>query len=155
VEEGTIMTRIHTGVIGGVAILGAALGGTLAGPAGVAVAASADDPTTFERNSAAPQPAATLGDQYFHVEWTAQAVQPGISRLTGYVYNDYGEAAQGVELQITGVDAAGRTIRSVIQPIGDTVPARGRSYFDLRVPASSSYQLSVSSFEFLEPQSGK
>jgi hypothetical protein len=154
VEEGTIMIKIHT-CVSVVAILGAALGGTVAATGGVAVAASADDPTTFERNSAAPRQAATLGDQYFHVEWTAEAARPGISRLTGYVYNDYGEAAQGVELQVTTVDAAGRSVRSVIQPIGDTVPARGRSYFDLRVPASSSYQLSVTSFEFLEPQGGK
>ena len=101
------MIRIHT-CVSVVAILGAALGGTVAGTGGIAVAASADDPITFERNSAAPRQAATLGDQYFHVEWTAEAVQPGISRLTGYVYNDYGEAAQDVDLQITTVNAAGQ-----------------------------------------------
>jgi hypothetical protein len=154
VEEGTIMIRIHT-CVSVVAILGAALGGTLAGTGGIAVAASADDPTTFERNSAAPRQAATLGDQYFHVEWTAEAVQPGISRVTGYVYNDYGEAAQDVDLQITTVNAAGQPVRSVVERIGDIVPSRGRSYFDFRVPASSSYQLSVTSFEFLEPPSSK
>jgi len=59
VEEGTIMIRIHT-CVSVVAILGAALGGTVAGTGGIAVAASADDPITFERNSAAPRQAATL-----------------------------------------------------------------------------------------------
>ncbi|HEV8530166.1 MAG TPA: hypothetical protein VGT00_01975 [Methylomirabilota bacterium] len=148
------MIRIHTSVITVVAILGAALAGTAAGTGGIAAAGNADDPTTFERNAAVPRQAATLGDEYFHVEWTAEGGRPGMSRLTGYVYNDYGEAAQGVELQITAVDAAGRPIRNVIQPIGDTVPARGRSYFDLQVPASSSYQLSVMSFEFVELSNG-
>jgi hypothetical protein len=154
VKEGTIMIRIHTRAITVVAIIGAALGGTVAGTGGIAVAASADARTPFERDAVVPRQAATLGDQYFHVEWTAEPVQPGMARLTGYVYNDYGETAQDVEVQITAVDAAGRPVTSVIQPIGDTVPARGRSYFDLRVPASPSYQLSVVSFEFLEPQNG-
>ncbi len=117
------MIRIHT-CVSVVAILGAALGGTVAGTGGIAVAASADDPTTFERNSAAPRQAATLGDQYFHVE-------------------------------ITTVNPAGQPVRSVVERIGDIVPSRGRSYFDFRVPASSSYQLSVTSFEFLEPPSSK
>jgi hypothetical protein len=155
VEEGTIMIRIHMSLITVVAIIGAALSGTVAFSRGIAVAGNADDPTTFERNAAALKQAATLGDQFFHIEWTADVGRPGVSRLTGYVYNDYGEAAQGVQLQITAVDPAGRPVGSVIQRIGDTVPARGRSYFDFQVPVSSSYQLSVMSFEFVEPPSGK
>ncbi len=149
------MIRIHMSVITVVAIIGAALGGTVAASRGIAVAGNADDPTTFERNAAAPGQAATLGDQFFHIEWTADVGQPGMSRLTGYVYNDYNKSAQDVELQITAVDPAGRPVGSVIQRIGDTVPARGRSYFDVQVPASSSYQLSVMSFEFLETPKGK
>jgi hypothetical protein len=154
-EEGTTMIRFHTSVITVVAIIGAALGGTVAASRGFAGAGNADDPTTFEKNAAAPRPAATLGDQFFHIEWTADAGQPGMSRITGYVYNDYNKSAQDVQLQITAVDPAGRPVRRVIQRIGDTVPARGRSYFDLQTPASSSYQLTVMSFEFLESQRGR
>lgn len=148
------MARIHRSVIT-VAIMTAALGGTALGTGGIARAGSADDPTTFEKNAAVPKQDDTIGNLYFHVVWTADVGRPGMTRLTGYVYNDYGEAAKDVELQVTGVDAAGRPVSRMIQPITDTVPARGRSYFDLQVPSSPSYQLNVMSFDFMEPQGGK
>jgi hypothetical protein len=71
-----------------------------------------------------------------------------MSRITGYVYNDYGQAAQDVELRVRGLDSAGQPVATVIQHLGDTVPARGRGYFDLQVPLSPSYQVNVESFEF-------
>ena len=44
---------------------------------------------------------------------------------------------------ITGLDGA-------VQHVSATVPARGRGYFDVQVPVSSSYRVDVDSFEFVE-----
>ena len=71
-----------------------------------------------------------------------------MSRITGYVYNDYGEAAQDIELKITGLDTAGQPVATVFKNVGDTVPARGREYFDVQVPASQSYKVDVEAFDF-------
>jgi hypothetical protein len=68
----------------------------------------------------------------------------------GYVYNEYGQDAVNVELRISEVDVSGRTVGSVIKPVGDTVPASGRAFFDVRVPGTtSSYRLAVESFDFM------
>ena len=96
----------------------------------------------------------TLAHEYFHLDWNVSPGRPGMSRITGYVYNDYGQAAEDVELKITSLDSAGQPVNTMFRHMSDTVPSRGRGYFDLQVPASPSYQLSVASFEFLEPQNG-
>lgn len=92
--------------------------------------------------------AKSLGDQMFHVEWTVTAAPDGQSEITGYVYNDEGEAADNVELRIIALDAAGQPVDSVVRPVRGEVPGLGRAYFDARVPASASFRVQVASFEF-------
>ena len=92
----------------------------------------------------------TLSERLFRVEWVSGASPPDQFRIVGYVYNDYGQDAVNVQLRISEVDASGRTIGSVVKPVGDTVPASGRAFFDLRVPGTtSSYRVAVESFDFL------
>jgi hypothetical protein len=134
------MFSIRASVIAMIAIVVAAHG--------VALAAKVDDPTTFGQDAATMNEDAALASRFFHVEWSAGAGSGGRSRITGYVYNDYGQAAQDVELRVTGLDSAGQPVATVIQRLGDTVPARGRGYFDLQVPLSPSYRVNVESFEF-------
>ena len=55
-----------------------------------------------------------------------------------------------VQLRISGLDATGRDVDDMIWPVGDTVPGESRAYFDVRVPDSRSYRVSVVSFDFLE-----
>jgi hypothetical protein len=73
-----------------------------------------------------------------------------MSRITGYVYNDYGQAAEDIELLITGLDSAGQPVSTAIERLGDTVPARGRASSTSRSPESPSYRVDVESFEFAE-----
>ena len=116
---------------------------------GVALAAKVDDPTTFGQDAAIMnEESAALADRFFHVEWMAGPGRAGMSRITGYVYNDYGQEAQDVELRITGLDSGGQPVSAVVQHLSDTVPSRGREYFDLQVPLSPSYQVNVESFGF-------
>ncbi len=136
------MFSIRASVIATIAIVVAAHG--------VALGAKVDDPTTFGQDAATMNEDAALAEQFFHVEWTAGADRAGMSRITGYVYNDYGQAAEDIELLITGLDSAGQPVNTAIEHVSDTVPARGRGYFDVQIPESSSYRVDVESFEFME-----
>jgi len=97
-----------------------------------------------------PDDQSALADHFFHVEWTADPGAAGRARISGYVYNDYGDAAVDVALRIHEIDASGQDVASVVAPVGETVPARGRAYFDVAVPDSRSYRVDVMSFDFLE-----
>jgi hypothetical protein len=90
----------------------------------------------------------SMADQYFHLDWSVAPGRAGMSRITGYVYNDYGEAAQDIELKITALDTAGQPVATVFKNVSDTVPARGREYFDIQVPSSQSYKVDVEAFDF-------
>ena len=99
----------------------------------------------------AVQPATpTLGDEFFRVEWKVSPGSQGNARMTGYVYNEYGEAAEHVQLRINELDASGRVVASVYRPVYGTVPGEDRSYFDVQVPASPSYRVTVEGFDFIE-----
>jgi len=113
---------------------------------GVAGAGSAADGPMMGR--AVDGPARV--DGFLRVEWSVGATEPGQSRIVGYVYNDYREDAVNVQLRISQLDAAGRPGASVVQPVGDTVRAGGRAFFDLRVAGNGPvYRVAVGSFDFM------
>jgi hypothetical protein len=91
-----------------------------------------------------------LADHFFHVEWTAGPGAAGRTRITGYIYNDHGDSAVNVALRIHEIDASGQDIASVVAPVGETIPAHGRAYFDVGVPRSRFYRVDVTSFDFVE-----
>ena len=92
----------------------------------------------------------SVGDHFFHVEWSTTPATDGRVRITGYVYNDYGDDAIDVDLRISEMDGSGHRIEQLVEPVRGSVPAGGRTYFDIRVPASASYRVSVASFDFVE-----
>ena len=149
------MFRIERSVFAVVAIAGFALIGALAGVPGMALGAGADDPTTFSRNPVTTNGKPTLEKRSFHVEWTVEPGRPGMSRISGYVYNDYIKDAENVALQVAAVDSGGRPVSSMVQRFSATVPARGRSYFDVQVPASQTYEVRVIGFDFQEGPGNK
>jgi hypothetical protein len=92
----------------------------------------------------------SLADQFFHVEWSSGIVERGQSRIVGYVYNDSRQDAVNVQLKISVIDESGRPVASVVETVGDTVPARGRAFFDVRVQGNGpSYRVAVASFDFM------
>jgi len=113
--------------------------------------------TGLDRDEAAPvvktvdpDDESALADHFFHVEWTAGPGAAGRARITGYVYNDYGDSAINVALRIHEIDAKGNDVARVVAPIGEAVPAHGRTYFDVAVPTSRFYRVDVASFDFVE-----
>ena len=89
-------------------------------------------------------------DRFFHVEWTAGPGGAGRTRITGYVYDDHRDSAVDVALRIHEIDASGQDIASVVAPVGETIPAHGRAYFDVGVPRRRFYRVDVTSFDFVE-----
>ena len=96
-----------------------------------------------------------VGKEFFHVDWASRADGAGQMEITGHVHDDYGQPATGVELRIAMVDATGHEVQSVIRPVRGLVPAMGDAYFDVHVPDSSAYQISVASFDFVEFATGQ
>jgi hypothetical protein len=94
--------------------------------------------------------AESVGADFFHVDWQSRADGRGQSRLTGYVYDDEGQPATDVEIQIVMLDATGHEVESVLRPVRGLVPGKGRAYFDVSVPDAPSYRVSVASFELVE-----
>ena len=97
-----------------------------------------------------PDNETALADHFFHVEWTASPGAAGRARITGYVYNDYGDSAINVALRVHAIDASGNDVGSLVAPIGEAVPGHGRTYFDVAVPGSRFYRVDVVSFDFVE-----
>ena len=97
-----------------------------------------------------PDDESGLADRFFHVEWTAGQGAAGRTRITGYIYNDYGDSAVNVALRIHEIDASGQDVASEVAPVGETIPAHGRAYFDVGVPSSRFYRVDVTSFDFVE-----
>jgi hypothetical protein len=55
-----------------------------------------------------------------------------------------------VQLRISELDPSGQAVVSIDQPVGDTVPAGGRAFFEARVPGiGPSYRGAVASFDFM------
>jgi hypothetical protein len=123
------------------------LGATLAAAWLARPVAAAEDLPPGPNQGSSP----SLADRLFRVEWTAGTGSQGQTRIIGYVYNESDHDAANVQLRISELDASGRTVKSVIKPMGDSVPAAGRAFFDLQVPNTSpSYWVEVESFGFMD-----
>ncbi|HTY78785.1 MAG TPA: hypothetical protein VMI34_13265 [Candidatus Bathyarchaeia archaeon] len=140
------MLRIERSLLAIVAIAAVVLPGGVAGNA----SASTDDLKAFEGSLAPMAPSTPLEEPLFHFEWTSGPARGGMATVAGYVYNDYGRSAENVELAITTLDDGGHPVGRQVQRLGDTLPSRGRGYFDVQVPAGSSYRLDVLDYDFVE-----
>lgn len=136
----------NRGVVAAALLLGIALVVALPG-AGLEAARAGSE--AEPRAIVPPDTTPAQTDRFFHVEWNAGVAGRGQSRIVGYVYNDYQEDAVNVQLRISQFDESGRPVDSMVQPVGDTVRAGGRVFFELRVPGEGpSYRVAVASFAF-------
>jgi hypothetical protein len=123
--------------------------GLVVGLPGVGLEAASPGSEAEPRAIAPPDTTPAQTDRFFHVEWSAGVAGRGQSRIVGYVYNDYREDAVNVQLRISQLDESGRPVDSIVQPVGDTVRAGGRAFFELLVPGDGpSYRVAVASFAF-------
>jgi hypothetical protein len=84
----------------------------------------------------------------FALEWkVVTSDSPETRKLTGYLYNNYGQTVR-VRLLVKGLDSSGAVVfRRVDQTLG-TVPPFERNYFELdKIPAADRYVVTVYSYE--------
>ncbi len=118
----------NRGVVAAVLLLGT---GLIVALPGLGLEAARAGSEAEARVIAPPDTSPAQTDRFFHVEWSAGVVDRDQSRIVGYVYNDYGEDAVNVQLRISQIDGSGRPIDSIVRPVGDTVRAGGRAFFEL------------------------
>ena len=81
---------------------------------------------------------------WFRLEWRLDTGPAGARRITGYVHNDYGEAANEVQLLTQGLDASGAVVHQRIEWVMGKVPPLSRTWFDIRnLPPAERYRVTV------------
>jgi hypothetical protein len=148
------MPRIYALALASFAVTTIALGTGVAGAGSMKAPSTGTVPGDWDIDTETPGKGAhqieSVGADFFHVDWASRSDGRGQSRLTGYVYDDDGQPATNVELQVSLLDATGHEVGSVIRPVRGLIPGEGRAYFDVTVPAAPSYRVRVDSFELVE-----
>ena len=81
--------------------------------------------------------------EMFPVDFGTSAGWNGQTRVTGYIKNGSGVAADHLRLVISGLDAKGHVISRVHRTLDGAIPADDRTYFDAQVSTSPSYRVDV------------
>jgi hypothetical protein len=94
-------------------------------------------------------------DRFFRVEADGGQGRGGRPVIRGYVYNDYGQPAGRIQLQVESLDATGQVVGRTLAPVDGTVPPFGRLYFDVPVStAGARYRATVYYFEWVRTGGG-
>jgi len=88
-------------------------------------------------------------DERLRLEWEVVQSRGGRPVIDGYLYNNYKRPATNVVLLVETLDAASQVTGRTINQLAGTVPAFGRTYFEVAPKvAGPSYRITVSSFEW-------
>lgn len=83
-------------------------------------------------------------EQHFAIEWAAADQGPNTRRVSGYVYNQHGEAATQIRVLAQALDPSGAVVGQRIAYVLGGVGGFGRAYFDVpNLPATPAYRVSV------------
>jgi hypothetical protein len=86
-------------------------------------------------------------------EWEAGQSRSGRPVITGYLYNDYGRAANNVRLLVGTLDCSGRVVDRAYGFVHGIEPVFGRSYFVVPLKtAGAGYRITVTSYEWRDGQ---
>lgn len=88
-------------------------------------------------------------DPRLRLDWDAGKSMKGRPEIRGYVYNDYGRAANNVRLLVETLDASGQVVDRAYGYVIGVVPAFSRAAFDVRLRTEgASYRIVVTSFDW-------
>jgi hypothetical protein len=83
-------------------------------------------------------------ENYFTLEWAADAGQSGSRRVSGYVYNWKGQYALDLRVLAQALDTSGTVVGQRIAFVPGGVGGLGKAYFEVpNLPVASSYRVSV------------
>lgn len=89
-------------------------------------------------------------ESYFRIESSPGQSRSGRPLISGYVHNDYGQYAVGVQLVVEQLDAGGRVTASTVGDVG-AVPNLSRSYFEVPLAsAPGAYRVRITAFEWVQ-----
>jgi hypothetical protein len=107
--------------------------------------------TTDTQPSASIASLAPNAEQWFRIDWAAEADDDGERRLQGYVVSALGEPANRVQLLAQALDASGNVIGQRLYWMPGVVPALGRVYFEIpKMPAAPQYRVTVWAYDRLK-----
>jgi hypothetical protein len=88
---------------------------------------------------------------FLRVRWSVLVIDRGVTRIVGYIDNDYIKDAEHVTLRVDELDGTGQVIATALRPVDGIIPGRDRGYFDVQVPGqAATYHVAVNSFAFIE-----
>jgi hypothetical protein len=82
------------------------------------------------------------------VEWDSRTVSGGRSVVSGYVHNRQTMRLENIRVRVEMLDASSRAVGTRLAYVAGTVPAHDRGYFEVRLPASESYRVTIDSFDW-------
>jgi hypothetical protein len=89
------------------------------------------------------------GARFLTLDWERGEYR-GKPAVHGYINNRWVQAANNLQVTVEGLDASGTVISSIVDRLpGDLAPG-SRSYFEVLVPATSNYRVSLSSYSWID-----
>jgi hypothetical protein len=85
-------------------------------------------------------------EQYFRIE-SQSSMRDGKALVSGTVWNTTSWGAKRIRLLVDGLDASGTPVSQRVVWLGVDLPAGTHGYFEVPMPASTSYRVSVFSFD--------
>jgi hypothetical protein len=88
-------------------------------------------------------------DPRLRLDWDAGKSMKGRPEVSGYVYNDYGRAANNVRLLVETLDGSGQVVDRAYGYVVGVVPALNRAAFDVPLRTEgASYRITITSFDW-------
>ena len=88
-------------------------------------------------------------DYRLRFEYEVGRTRHGKPEIQGYIYNDYGRAANNVQMIVETLDESGQVVGRAYGYVFGIVPVFNRTPFNVPLQtAGSSYRLTVTSFEW-------
>ena len=89
-------------------------------------------------------------ERFFRVEATGGQGRGGRPIVSGYIYNDYGNAAGRIQLAIESLDASGQVVGRSLMHVDGTITPYGRLYFEVPAgTAGATYRARIHYFEWI------
>ncbi len=102
---------------------------------------------TTSASAAAPlYPLVSGWEQWFRVDSQA-SIRDSQSVVSGTVWNTSGWSARRVQLLVEGLDTSGKPVSQRVVWLGLDLPKGTHAYFEVPMPASASYRVSVFAFD--------
>jgi hypothetical protein len=94
-------------------------------------------------------------ERFFRINWDVRPDVGDSRRLSGYVQNTYGEAADRVQLLGQSLDTSGAVVGQRLQWVNGAIPGFGRVYYEIPgMPAAEHYRVTVWAFDRIQGRDG-